>query len=578
MPQQSDLLAVLVDADNVSPSRIGGVLAEIATYGTASVKRVYGDWTKTQLRGWKDAASEHVIQPMQQFDNTTGKNATDSALIIDAMDLLYTRRFQGFCIVSSDSDFTRLASRIREEGVTVYGFGERKTPEAFRNACDQFTYLEVLGAANEPDAARSTTPARWSSAALRGDARLVSLLRSSIDTASADDGWADLGTVGQLMRKQQPDFDPRNWGYAKLSDLLKAVDLFTIESKPGGMSLRPKTGKGTKASEAPTPTGAGDAETETDAASAPGRTKRTPRKRGSARGTAAADTPDASPTAASGEAADAPAPTGGADAATDVPATDATDAPSDAAATDAPATDAAPTDSPATDDADAATPAAAQRPRKKSTRSRAAASEPQQESPEPDAASAVSSDAAAGAPDDESAAPSETAASAPSSERATAPSRARRTRRPIEELTLDQALDAALDAVSDAARRAEATTVADTAAPASEDVATLATEDAPQPVADRTPEEAAPARPKRAPRKRTPKAAPSEPTEPEATGAAEATGADEANSVTDAAVAGAQPEPAASDPAAADAADTDAPAPARKRAPRRASRPGSAAG
>src|SRR6478735_8006826 len=144
MAHTGDLLAVLVDADNVSPSRIGAVLTEVAQYGTASVKRIYGDWTKPNLRAWKDAASTHVIQPMQQFDNTTGKNATDSALIIDAMDLLYTGRFRGFCIVSSDSDFTRLASRIREEGVTVYGFGERQTPEAFRNACDRFTYLEVL--------------------------------------------------------------------------------------------------------------------------------------------------------------------------------------------------------------------------------------------------------------------------------------------------------------------------------------------------------------------------------------------------------------------------------------------------
>lgn len=278
MPQQSDLLAVLVDADNVSPSRIGGVLAEIATYGTASVKRVYGDWTKSQLRGWKDAASEHVIQPMQQFDNTTGKNATDSALIIDAMDLLYTRRFQGFCIVSSDSDFTRLASRIREEGVTVYGFGERKTPEAFRNACDQFTYLEVLGVVDERDAARSTTSERWTAAALRADARLVALLRSAAETASADDGWSDLGTVGQLMRKQQPDFDPRNWGYAKLSDLVRAVGLFTIESKPGGMSLRPKSTSGSKASDdsADAPAkGRGDVET----GSAGGRSRRKPSSR-----------------------------------------------------------------------------------------------------------------------------------------------------------------------------------------------------------------------------------------------------------------------------------------------------------
>lgn len=284
MPQPNDLLAVLVDADNVSPARIGGVLAEIAKFGTASVKRVYGDWTKTQLRGWKDAASEHVIQPMQQFDNTTGKNATDSALIIDAMDLLYTRRFQGFCIVSSDSDFTRLASRIREEGVTVYGFGERKTPEAFRNACDQFTYLEVLVVGDEPnEAAPSSTPTRLSAAQLRRDAKLVSLLRSSAETASDDDGWADFGTVGQLMRKQQPDFDARNWGYAKLSELVKAIGLFTIESKPGGMLLRAKSprAESDRAGDAP----AGSVDEAADAA--PSQRSRT----GSAKGPKAAKAP-----------------------------------------------------------------------------------------------------------------------------------------------------------------------------------------------------------------------------------------------------------------------------------------------
>src|SRR6187431_447546 len=155
MAQNGDLLAVLVDADNVSPAKIGAVLTEVAQYGTASVKRFYGDWTKPNLRAWKEAASSHVIQPMQQFDNTTGKNATDSALIIDAMDLLYTRRFKGFCIVSSDSDFTRLASRIREDGVTVFGFGERHTHESFRNACDRFTYLDVIDKPAAEDASTS---------------------------------------------------------------------------------------------------------------------------------------------------------------------------------------------------------------------------------------------------------------------------------------------------------------------------------------------------------------------------------------------------------------------------------------
>lgn len=238
MPSPSDLLAVLVDADNVPPSRIGAVMTEVARFGTASVKRVYGDWTTPNLAGWKTAASEHVIQPMQQFANTKGKNATDSALIIDAMDLLYTRRFQGFCIVSSDSDFTRLASRIREEGVTVYGFGERKTPEAFRNACDQFTYLDVL---EEPEASPTASVTRVDGAELRRDKKLIAGLRSSVATASGEEGWAHLSVVGSLMRKQQPDFDPRNWGYAKLSELVRATALFAVESRPsGGLQLQSK--------------------------------------------------------------------------------------------------------------------------------------------------------------------------------------------------------------------------------------------------------------------------------------------------------------------------------------------------
>lgn len=240
MAQPNDLLAVLIDADNVPPSSIGAVLTEVAKYGTASVKRVYGDWTQERLKTWKSAASKHVIQPTQQFANTVKKNATDSALIIDAMDLLYTRRFSGFCIVSSDSDFTRLASRLREDGVTVYGFGEKKTPEAFRNACDQFTYLEVLkkSAVN----GSISTPARVSPAKLRANERLVNGLQASVETASGEDGWANLSAVGSLMRKQQPDFDPRNWRYAKLSDLVRATDLFQVELRPGGgMQVRGKT-------------------------------------------------------------------------------------------------------------------------------------------------------------------------------------------------------------------------------------------------------------------------------------------------------------------------------------------------
>lgn len=243
MAQPNDLLAVLIDADNVPPSKIGAVLTEVARFGIASVKRVYGDWTEPQLSSWKPVASEHVVQPMQQFANTVGKNATDSALIIDAMDLLYTRRFQGFCIVSSDSDFTRLASRIREEGVTVYGFGERKTPASFRNACDRFTYLDVL---EEPvDGTTSAVVEPVAGPKLRGDTKLVLGIRTCVATASGEDGWANLSAVGQLMRKQHPDFDSRNWGYSKLSDLVRATELFAVEPRPaGGLQIQSKKKNG----------------------------------------------------------------------------------------------------------------------------------------------------------------------------------------------------------------------------------------------------------------------------------------------------------------------------------------------
>jgi uncharacterized LabA/DUF88 family protein len=227
-PEQARL-AVLIDSDNVSPGRIGSLLAEIATYGVASVRRMYGDWTTENLRGWKTAANEHAIQPIQQFAYTAGKNATDSAMIIDAMDLLYTERFDGFCLVSSDSDFTRLASRLRESGVTVYGFGERKTPTPFVIACDRFVYLDVL-TDDTVDAPKSeTAKKRPTVKELRGDAKLVNLLRKGVEAASDDEGWANLGGVGSHVRNQAPDFDPRNWGFAKLGDLVSAIGLFTVD-------------------------------------------------------------------------------------------------------------------------------------------------------------------------------------------------------------------------------------------------------------------------------------------------------------------------------------------------------------
>ena len=239
-------LAVLIDADNAQPAVIEGLLAEIAKYGVASVKRIYGDFTSTRMTQWKQALLKHSINPVQQFAYTSGKNATDSSLIIDAMDLLYTQRFDGFCLVSSDSDFTRLAQRLREEGLLVYGFGEKKTPDAFVQACDKFVYTEVLrteapprtaaktaGAAPVKKAAKSapqkpaavaapvapTAPAEGKDKA--GEPLPIALIRQAIEEASDENGWAFLGSVGSYLNKIRPDFDPRLYGHRKLSDLLK---------------------------------------------------------------------------------------------------------------------------------------------------------------------------------------------------------------------------------------------------------------------------------------------------------------------------------------------------------------------
>ncbi|GIM92877.1 NYN domain-containing protein [Paractinoplanes toevensis] len=216
-------LAVLIDADNAPPGIAPALLAEIAKYGTANVKRAYGDWTGTSLRGWKEQLLAQSIQPIQQFAYTTGKNATDSALIIDAMDLLYTTRFDGFCLVSSDSDFTRLAARIRESGLIVYGFGERKTPKPFVSACDKFIYTENL---QSPTVPAATEP--------KSLASVTTMLRDAVQAASDDDGWAPLAYVGNIIVKQRPDFDPRTYGYAKLSDLVTATSLFKTERRAVG--------------------------------------------------------------------------------------------------------------------------------------------------------------------------------------------------------------------------------------------------------------------------------------------------------------------------------------------------------
>jgi hypothetical protein len=229
-------LAVLIDADNAQPGLAESLLAEVARYGTAHVKRAYGDWTDTHLRGWKDQLLNFSIQPIQQFGYTKGKNATDSAMIIDAMDLLYTGRFDGFCIVSSDSDFTTLARRIRESGLTVYGFGERKTPGPFVAACDRFIYTDVLGKVDSGDEKPAEPRQRMSTQELRQDARLVNLLRAAIEDAADDTGWAGLGAVGSMVSKRAPEFDSRNWGYGKLSGLVGAIGLFQTEERQLGNS------------------------------------------------------------------------------------------------------------------------------------------------------------------------------------------------------------------------------------------------------------------------------------------------------------------------------------------------------
>ena len=225
--QSQDRLALLIDADNAQPLITEGLLSEVAKYGIASVKRIYGDWTTPSLSGWKSVLLEHSIQPVQQFRYTVGKNATDSAMIIDAMDLLYTKRFDGFCIVSSDSDFTRLASRIREEGLLVYGFGEKKTPKAFVSACDKFVFTEVLRFQENTELAVKPKTA----SVLKRDAKLVALLRSAVEAASDESGWAHLAAVGSNIAKQTPEFDPRNYGFNKLGELAAAIKLFDVDKR-----------------------------------------------------------------------------------------------------------------------------------------------------------------------------------------------------------------------------------------------------------------------------------------------------------------------------------------------------------
>jgi uncharacterized LabA/DUF88 family protein len=215
-----DKLAVLIDADNAQALRCTELLSEVASFGLASVKRAYGDWTTEHLRGWKEQLNEHAIQPIQQFRYTSGKNATDSALIIDAMDLLHQGHLDGFVLVSSDSDFTRLATRIRESGLTVYGFGEKKTPRAFVSACDRFVYTEILSAAELISISDESK-----------NVDLRRLMESAISAVPKEDGWASLSAVGSQVNKNDPSFDARNYGYQKLGQLVHALTYVEVEDR-----------------------------------------------------------------------------------------------------------------------------------------------------------------------------------------------------------------------------------------------------------------------------------------------------------------------------------------------------------
>lgn len=250
-------LAVLIDADNVSHSHISDMMEEATRYGTPTFKRIYGDWTQPHLVSWKKVLLEHAITPIQQYSYTKGKNSTDSAMIIDAMDILYSSRVDGFCIVSSDSDFTRLVIRLREAGMRVFGMGEKKTPKPFIAACDKFLFIEVLGSSGEDadaDAADEKSDNTAGGAKSSGtkkqaksrpqssktknhskkpemDKRMQKLIRLSVSDVADEDGWAFLGEVGNMILKKEPSFDPRNYGLNKLTPLLKQLDLFEFDER-----------------------------------------------------------------------------------------------------------------------------------------------------------------------------------------------------------------------------------------------------------------------------------------------------------------------------------------------------------
>ncbi len=223
-------LAVLIDGDNIPSAFVKEMMEEIAKYGNPTIKRIYGDWTKPNLSKWKNMLLEHAITPIQQYAYTSGKNATDSAMIIDAMDILYSEKVNGFCIVSSDSDFTRLATRLREAGMQVIGIGEKKTPNPFIVACDKFIYIEILKNKSEEKASEEEKDQEKESFEKITN-KVVKLISTTITDLSDDDGWAFLGDVGGLLQKKQPNFDPRNYGFQKLTPLIKSTKKFEIEQR-----------------------------------------------------------------------------------------------------------------------------------------------------------------------------------------------------------------------------------------------------------------------------------------------------------------------------------------------------------
>ena len=262
MSDEWDLrLAVLIDADNAPRSALGDVMAEVAVYGTPTIKRIYGDWTTPNLASWKPLLLENAITPVQQYGYTTGKNSTDSAMIIDAMDILYTGQVDGFVLVSSDSDFTRLAIRLREAGKKVYGMGEKKTPNPFIVACDKFVYIEVIRSAAQQERAEEAAreepkeppkPARRAARKKGAEAapapapeaeppsrvpkEIITLLADSVEMLADEDGYAPLGEVANLLVRKKRDFDPRNFGFSKLSKLVKALPRFEVDVRQGGQS------------------------------------------------------------------------------------------------------------------------------------------------------------------------------------------------------------------------------------------------------------------------------------------------------------------------------------------------------